>query len=171
MKDYEQLRAIAAAVAFPDIKGKRHGTVWAPVTRATLPARDVTDDRRWMSEANCRGMSPDLFILAKGASTPEVDAAKAVCAGCVVRTECLEYAITHREKIGIWGGTSPNERRRIIRERGLPESVPVPINHGTPGGAITERRRGLPTCTLCREAEAAYIRRRRAERAATKEAQ
>lgn len=171
MTDHDALRAIAAAVAYPDIHGSRYGTVWAPVTRATLPPRDVADDRRWTAEANCRGMSPDLFVLDRGASMAEVEAARAVCAGCVVRSDCLEYAIKHREKIGIWGGTTPNERRRIIRERGLPEQLPAPIQHGTISGHAMEKRRGLPTCVLCREAHAAYVRRRKAERAAIKEAQ
>jgi WhiB family redox-sensing transcriptional regulator len=37
----------------------------------------------------------------------------------VVREQCLEYAITHSEKFGIWGGLSERERRRIRRERAL----------------------------------------------------
>ena len=49
-----------------------------------------------------------------GASTRE---AKEVCRGCVVREECLEFALQNGEKFGIWGGLSERERRRIRRQR------------------------------------------------------
>lgn len=43
--------------------------------------------------------------------------AKAVCAECRVRVTCLEFALSHREKQGIWGGATERERRSIIRQR------------------------------------------------------
>jgi WhiB family redox-sensing transcriptional regulator len=76
---------------------------------------DVTD-RRWQERANCLGVDPDLFFPERGASTKE---AKAVCHGCEVQQECLEYALRHGEKFGIWGGMSERERRRIRRQRAL----------------------------------------------------
>jgi WhiB family redox-sensing transcriptional regulator len=36
-----------------------------------------------------------------------------------VRLECLEYALAHGEKFGIWGGLSERERRRVRRERAM----------------------------------------------------
>jgi WhiB family redox-sensing transcriptional regulator len=45
--------------------------------------------------------------------------AKEVCRGCVVREDCLEYALANGEKFGIWGGMSERERRRIRRQRAL----------------------------------------------------
>jgi len=38
-----------------------------------------------------------------------------VCRSCEVRTECLEYALEHDERFGIWGGLSERERRRLKR--------------------------------------------------------
>ena len=38
--------------------------------------------------------------------------AVAVCAGCVVRAECLDYAIREQEETGVWGGLSGNQRKR-----------------------------------------------------------
>ena len=73
-------------------------------------------DRRWQERANCLGVDPDLFFPERGASTKE---AKGVCNGCEVRNECLEYALRHGEKFGIWGGMSERERRRIRRQRAL----------------------------------------------------
>lgn len=43
--------------------------------------------------------------------------AREVCAGCRVRTECLEYALAMDERFGVWGGKSERERRAIQRER------------------------------------------------------
>ncbi|MDZ7674285.1 MAG: WhiB family transcriptional regulator [Acidimicrobiales bacterium] len=68
----------------------------------------------WQEYSNCLGVDPDLFFPERGASTKE---AKAVCKGCVVREECLEYALQNGEKFGIWGGMSERERRRIRRAR------------------------------------------------------
>jgi WhiB family redox-sensing transcriptional regulator len=36
-----------------------------------------------------------------------------------VRLDCLEYALRHGEKFGIWGGLSERERPRVRRERAL----------------------------------------------------
>ena len=74
------------------------------------------EDRSWQDEANCMGVDPDLFFPERGASTRE---AKEVCRGCVVRVECLEYALANGEKFGIWGGMSERERRRIRRRRAM----------------------------------------------------
>jgi WhiB family transcriptional regulator, redox-sensing transcriptional regulator len=65
-------------------------------------------ERGWQDAANCLGVDPDLFF-------PE--RAKEVCKGCVVRGECLEYALANGEKFGIWGGLSERERRRLRRQR------------------------------------------------------
>lgn len=75
-----------------------------------------TSDRSWQGQANCLGVDPDMFFPDRGASTRE---AKGVCRGCVVREECLEYALVNGEKFGIWGGLSERERRRIRRQRTL----------------------------------------------------
>ncbi len=42
--------------------------------------------------------------------------AKDICAACVVREECLGYALAHGIDAGIWGGTSARERRRLSAE-------------------------------------------------------
>jgi WhiB family redox-sensing transcriptional regulator len=42
-----------------------------------------------------------------------------VCRACVVKAECLEYALVNGEKFGIWGGLSERERRRLRRARAL----------------------------------------------------
>ena len=74
------------------------------------------EEKAWQDDANCLGVDPDLFFPERGASTRE---AKEVCRGCVVREECLEYALANGEKFGIWGGMSERERRRIRRARAV----------------------------------------------------
>ena len=57
-----------------------------------------------------RTADPEAFFPEKGGSTRE---AKKVCRGCEVVGECLEYALEHDERFGIWGGLSERERRRL----------------------------------------------------------
>jgi len=77
---------------------------------------DQDKPKTWWDLANCLGVEPDLFFPERGASTKE---AKEVCRGCVVREDCLEYALDHGEKFGIWGAMSERERRRLRRQRAL----------------------------------------------------
>ncbi len=64
----------------------------------------------WQERALCAQTDPESFFPEKGGSTRE---AKKVCIGCEVRPECLEYALGHDERFGIWGGLSERERRRL----------------------------------------------------------
>lgn len=68
----------------------------------------------WRQRAACRGVDPDIFFPV---SEEDADEAKAVCAVCSVREACLEYALAHRERDGVWGGATERERRRMIRQR------------------------------------------------------
>jgi WhiB family transcriptional regulator, redox-sensing transcriptional regulator len=85
-----------------------------------IPISTESEDQSWQDYANCLGVDPDLFFPERGASTRE---AKEVCRGCVVREDCLEYALVNGEKFGIWGGMSERERRRLRRQRALARRV------------------------------------------------
>ena len=54
-----------------------------------------------------------------GPSRVQVEEAKKVCAGCPVTADCLKWALRAGEPAGIWGGTTPDERR-YLRLRPLP---------------------------------------------------
>lgn len=41
--------------------------------------------------------------------------AAAVCARCPVRSACLQYAVEHRERYGVWGGLGENARACLAR--------------------------------------------------------
>ena len=45
----------------------------------------------------------------------DFDMAKSICNECWLKDKCLDFALKHNEKEGVWGGTSPLERRRIRR--------------------------------------------------------
>lgn len=64
----------------------------------------------WRKFANCLGINPDLMYPGQGESTAP---AKRVCADCVVRWECLSYAIAAEEKFGVWGQVGEKNRRAV----------------------------------------------------------
>jgi hypothetical protein len=74
---------------------------------------------RWWDHAACRGMDLNLFIFEPGErySRKKIALAKAVCATCFVRPECLaeslKYSTTQLECYGIWGGLTWKERRKL----------------------------------------------------------
>ena len=70
------------------------------------------DEQEWQERALCAQTDPEAFFPEKGGSTRE---AKQICNSCEVRGECLEYALGHDERFGIWGGLSERERRRLKR--------------------------------------------------------
>lgn len=72
----------------------------------------------WMSRAACIGADPALFFPERGEAGQGVPEAKAICRGCPVRLECLDYAIANNEPCGVFGGTTVDERDRIRWKRG-----------------------------------------------------
>ena len=90
----------------------------APVGGAAEPfvviegGQDAAEEADWQERALCAQTDPEAFFPEKGGSTRE---AKRICSGCDVRAECLEYALAHDERFGIWGGLSERERRRLRR--------------------------------------------------------
>jgi WhiB family redox-sensing transcriptional regulator len=75
----------------------------------------------WQDDAACRGRDVVLFFGPDGERQPEREIrerqAKAVCAACPVRTECLSYALGRPEKYGTWGGLNEDERSSERRRR------------------------------------------------------
>ncbi|MEG9226656.1 WhiB family transcriptional regulator [Aeromicrobium sp. Sec7.5] len=74
-----------------------------------LPVGD-TEELLWQERALCAQTDPEAFFPEKGGSTRE---AKRVCLTCDVRSTCLDYALQHDERFGIWGGLSERERRKL----------------------------------------------------------
>lgn len=72
-------------------------------------------EEKWMSRSACSGLNPDLFF----SEEPEDEAtAKALCEGCPVRMDCLEFAFRKGIEHGIFGGLKDTERRSMLKRRG-----------------------------------------------------
>jgi WhiB family redox-sensing transcriptional regulator len=74
---------------------------------------DYAAQNAWMDESLCSQIDPDLFFPEQGESPVE---AKKVCRQCPVRAECLQAALDRGpEDFGVWGGTTRDQRRRMLR--------------------------------------------------------
>lgn len=83
---------------------------------SALPSLDS-----WQHRGACRGPQAMVFFppaqFERKADRAERERrAKAICAECPVRQECLDYAISIREPHGIWGGLNEVERKAILEK-------------------------------------------------------
>ena len=72
--------------------------------------------QNWRSIGLCRG-SDTLVFYPPSDDDSLAEEAKMICGMCAVRQPCLEFALTTREKHGVWGGLTERERRRVLRQR------------------------------------------------------
>jgi WhiB family redox-sensing transcriptional regulator len=84
-----------------------------PLAVVNVAGRNQGEDLSWQDQALCAETDPEAFFPEKGGRTEE---AKRVCGNCEVRAECLEYALKHDERFGVWGGMSERERRGLRRQ-------------------------------------------------------
>lgn len=92
-----------------------------PSSKDHLAEPEIVD---WRDLAACKGHSnPDIFFPTSEVDEIEINkanAALAICAICVVKTECLDFAIKTNQPDGIWGGLLPreikNRRKRMQAE-------------------------------------------------------
>lgn len=126
----------------------------------------------WMRRGKCAEEAEadlaiaELFFPDAGGKNQAAEA-KALCAQCEVKAECLSFAMSTAVD-GIWGGTTAKEREEFRRRIGAPlpsgwatTSNRKPIDHGTEAGAQMHRRRSERICEACRLASAIARRRRR----------
>jgi WhiB family transcriptional regulator, redox-sensing transcriptional regulator len=75
----------------------------------------MTAPTNWRHDAACRRADPELFfpIGTAGPALRQIGEAKRICRACPVRTHCLAWALENGVTDGVWGGTTPNERRAI----------------------------------------------------------
>jgi WhiB family redox-sensing transcriptional regulator len=71
----------------------------------------------WHRRAACRGVGSGGFVVVQGGQYD--DQARRLCGGCPVRQECLETALADPDLTGMWGGTTPVERRQMRRGRAV----------------------------------------------------
>ena len=91
-------------------------TVWLMLPEAPDPAdllEQLLHRPAWHADAACRGLGADAFVRGAWGS---YDTVRALCVGCPVRAECLQAApLADPEILGLWGGTTANQRRKMRR--------------------------------------------------------
>ena len=81
----------------------------------------VSIQETWQGRAACRGPEsrlffPPTYVERRDEREGRERRAKAICASCAVRRDCLDYALTIREPHGIWGGLNESERRQLVAQ-------------------------------------------------------
>jgi len=87
-----------------------------------MTIRSVLCDAPNFAQAICATLEDQDFFFPDGRTDeaerlPEL---KAICASCIHRKECLEYAISNEIPYGIWGGSTPREREKVLYPRRIP---------------------------------------------------
>ena len=108
--------------------------------------RDRQDDGAWRTRGVCQSVDPETFFPAP--SEP-ADAALALCGTCEVQGACLAWALDVGDCHGVWGATTPRERRAMLvawRADGeelpdgiieIPAAVSTPAQGPVPAAAHT----------------------------------
>ena len=85
-------------------------------------ARDLPENRDWMEKASCAQVGGDMWYAEEGQPL-HIKRAKAVCAECPVRMQCLDYAMRHEAanerttvRYGIFGGLTPHQRNQLAKK-------------------------------------------------------
>lgn len=76
------------------------------------PPNNPNDETNWFQYANCKGKT-EIMFPEYYSDRSVVSLAKRICSSCVVKKDCLEYALENKEVFGIYGGTTPRERSRM----------------------------------------------------------
>lgn len=79
-----------------------------------MPTLPTPTSHDWHEQAACAGVDPAPFF---SSDDIEQQHALSICAGCPVREPCLEFALRHGERIGIWGGMREHDRLQLTRQR------------------------------------------------------
>lgn len=96
---------------------KAHSAAQA-LWRAAGTAREVgpmiqqLPRRQWTDQAACVGTNPDMWFRDEHESTSYREA-RAICAACPVRTECLNWALETKTEHGLFGGLTARQRKGV----------------------------------------------------------
>jgi WhiB family transcriptional regulator, redox-sensing transcriptional regulator len=70
---------------------------------------------RWDQRA-CRDADPELFFMIEEWDKIPHPGQSALCSTCEIMTRCLEWALQNNEKYGVWGNTTPYQRKQLLRD-------------------------------------------------------
>lgn len=90
-----------------------------PTSPAALFAQLAAQTPNWQALGACRLEDADLFfpVGQSQEAIEQEDEAKAVCRSCSVMERCLSWALETRQDVGVWGGLSEDERRRLHKRK------------------------------------------------------
>ncbi len=93
-----------------------------------LESTAALEQEAWRADARCRDDSAALVPLFFSEQLDDILRAKAFCAECPVRVDCLEAAVARREPWGVWGGELFANGKVLAqkRRRGRPPRVAPP---------------------------------------------
>jgi len=117
----------------------------------------------WRKQAACKNLPTEWWFPDVGGEG-EMKKAVEVCKSCPVKEPCLDWAIAHEDH-GIWGATTPLERKRLRKIRRVvldrPEKAFDRAVCGTLSGYQAHRRQllaaGLPAKVTCRPCLEAHV--------------
>lgn len=85
--------------------------------------KPVHDQWDWQDQGACKYEDPESFFLEyneRGSSKRKKEIkAVAICNTCPVIQQCREHALRVPEIYGVWGGLTEDQRRTILRKRGV----------------------------------------------------
>ena len=81
------------------------------VDLSKLP-RDPAPPDTWQDKASCYGIDPEIFFPP---SEEDAGLALSYCGACGIKEVCLAWALRNRERYGVWGGLTEQQRRRLQR--------------------------------------------------------
>lgn len=107
-----------ASAAPPRVDPERTGRAPQPPHPDTPSTTTPSVPFAWQQHAKCRELALEVFYGPDsergGRRSRSVTRAKRICKACPVVSDCLEHALKWPEPYGIWGATTPAERRRIL---------------------------------------------------------
>ncbi len=127
----------------------------------------------WAARAACQGQDLNLFF---SDAEQKVRQAKAICAACPVRRQCLDEALRSEGAsvgAGVFGGLTADERTRLVLARATEQAAaqgqapPQPRTGGRPAPCGTRSayqrhvKKGEPIDEACRAANTTADRRLR----------
>jgi len=74
--------------------------------------QQVSPPDHWQERSACYGLDAEVFFPT---TEEEAGLALSYCGVCQVKEVCLAWALQNGERYGVWGGTTEQQRRRLIR--------------------------------------------------------
>lgn len=96
----------------------------APKNEETTRHTDIQEN--WQQHAACKG-STHLMFPREHKDITYIPVARAICAKCPVRTQCLDHALTYPagDMHGVWAGFTPRQLAQEQLKRGITPTVPT----------------------------------------------